>query len=325
MQLWMPKLLVVIALTTPSVALSDVLSLKLENDVFSGGDDGHYSNGLELASTFKPQSDHWTQNIGSLIPGWGPAGVDLAAYRFGHQIYTPDDIEQSELQPEDRPYAGLMYFGVSVFKNTQLQGWRETGELDIDLGIVGPATGAEKIQRGVHHLTGSDEPNGWDHQLHNEPYVNVGFEKRWWLQTKLAGLDLEYGPSAGLTAGNLYTYAASGMGLRIGQGLERSYSLPNVAPSFSGNLYFQEGGSFAWYGFANLQGRYMAHNMLLDGNTWKDSASVDRREWVGDAQVGVAMIWSQWQAAFSTVWRTREFEGQNQHDQFGSLAISTVF
>ena len=69
----------------------------------------------------------------------------------------------------------------------------------------------------------------------------------------------------------------------------------------------------------------MAHNMLLDGNTSEDSHSLDRRPWVGDAKLGLALIWNRWQLAFANVWRSREFEGQREHDQFGSLTLSRAF
>lgn len=84
-------------------------------------------------------------------------------------------------------------------------------------------------------------------------------------------------------------------------------------PAQSGSQFFRPGGDFAWYRFANVEGRYMAHNILLDGNTFEGSHSVDRREWVADAKVGVALTWSRWQLAFAKVWRTREFQRQREH------------
>ena len=176
----------------------------------------------------------------------------------------------------------------------------------------------------MHKVTDSDEPNGWDNQLENEPFVNLGYQHRWWLQERFAGLELEYGPSVGFALGNLYSYGSAGLGLRLGQNLQRSFSIPAVTPAQSGSQFFRPGGDFAWYGFANVEGRYMAHNMLLDGNTFEDSHSVDRREWVGDAKLGVALTWSRWQLAFASVWRTREFQGQQEHDQFGSITLSTA-
>lgn len=309
----------------PALSQADLYSLKIENDVIASGSDGHYTNGFELMRSFKPQADHWSLRFAEAMPGWHAQEVDNIAYRFGHQIYTPNEIEESELIEDDRPYAGLLFAGVSMFADNQHQGWRETSGLHLDVGIVGPAAGGKKIQRWVHDATGSDEPRGWDNQLRNESFVNLGYQKRWWLQHNLAGLDFEYGPSAGLALGNLYSYGSAGLGIRLGQGLSRSFSIPAVAPAQSGSLFFDQGGGFAWSLFANLEGRYMAHNMLLEGNTFKSSHSVDSREWVGDAKIGIALTWSEWQLAFASVWRTREFQTQDEHDQFGSLTISAWF
>lgn len=305
------------------LAHADALSIKIENDIVSTGEDGHYTGGLEIIYGFAPEADHWTDGLSRLLlDSRGPA--DNVAYRLGHQIYTPEDIEQTALVVDDRPYAGLLFGGVSVFSETPGEAARTTRGVHLDVGLVGPAAGGETIQRRLHEWTDSDEPRGWDNQLENEPFINLGIQQRWWKQHSPGGLEFEYGPMLGGAIGNLYTFAATGVGMRLGHNLDRSFSIPSVTPAQSGSQYFTEGEGFAWYGFANLEGRYMAHNLLLDGNTFTDSHSVDRREWVGDASLGVALTWSRWQLSFVNVWRTREFEEQRQSDHFGSLTISTL-
>jgi len=317
--------LAVLVACVPAVSQADLYSLKIENDIISTGSDGHYTNGFELMRSFKPDADHWSRRFADVLPGWSAGEVDNVAYRLGHQIYTPNDIERAELIEDDRPYAGLLFAGLSIFSDHQHEGWRGASGLHLDVGIVGPAAGGKKIQRRVHEATNSDEPRGWDNQLRNEPFVNLAYQHRWWLQQRFAGLEFEYGPSAGFSLGNLYTYGSAGLGLRIGQGLARSFSIPAVAPAQSGSMFFDQGGGFAWNLFANVEGRYMAQNMLLEGNTFKSSHSVDPNEWVGDAKAGIALTWNSWQVAFASVWRTREFNGQDKHDQFGSLTVSTWF
>lgn len=304
-------------------ASAEVFSLKVENDIFTGGRDGHYTNGIEGFWSFEPGQDHWTRGLAEAIPYWSANDLTYAAYRFGHQLYTPEEIEVAELQEDDRPYAGLLFAGVTLFSAEQGEGQRTTDTLTLDVGLVGPGAGGKRLQRAVHRVTGSDEPKGWDHQLKNEPFVNLGYEKRWWKQGQFAGLELEYGPSAGGAVGNLYTYASAGAGLRLGHGLSRSLSQASVTPASSGVQYFTPNGGFGWFVFANLEGRFMAQNMLLDGNSFRDSHSVDREKWVGDAQVGLALTWDRWQLSFANVWRTREFESQDKHDQFGSISLST--
>lgn len=306
-----------------SASADGLLSLKVENDAFSRGDDGHYTNGVELMWSFEPATDHWSRRLADMLPGWSSSSLDGVAYRFGQQIYTPNDIGAERLIEGDRPYAGLLFAGISLFDDVRLNGWRQATSLHFDIGVVGPASGAEGVQRSFHELIASEEPEGWDNQLENEPIINLAYERDWILQHHLNGLDFEYGPSLGFSLGNLYTYASSRLGMRFGEGLDRSFGIPAVAPARSGQSFFKPDQGFSWYVFASLEGRYMAHNLLLDGNTFEDSHSVDRREWVGDAQLGFALTWDRWQLAFTNVWRSDEFEEQGRHDQFGSLMLST--
>ncbi|HGS8179413.1 lipid A deacylase LpxR family protein [Pseudomonas aeruginosa] len=306
-----------------SSASAEIFSLKMENDIFTGGRDGHYTNGIEGSWSFEPAQDHWIRGMADVVPYWSASDLTYAAYRFGHQMYTPEEIEQVQLQEDDRPYAGLLFAGVTLFSSEQGDGRRITDTLTLDVGLVGQGAGGKRLQRAVHKVTSSDEPKGWNHQLENEPFVNLGYEKRWWKQDSLAGLELEYGPSMGGAIGNLYTYASAGAGVRFGHGLDRSLSQASITPASSHVQYFSPNKEFAWFFFANLEGRLMAHNMLLDGNTFRNSHSVNREKWVGDAQLGLALMWDRWQLSIANVWRSREFETQDKHDQFGSISLST--
>lgn len=305
---------------------SGLLTVKSENDSYSHeGDDGHYTNGVELIWSFETDESHWLRNIASSLPGWASEDVDGGAYRLTHQIYTPDNIRIPRLIENDRPYAGLLMGGVSLFDNVRHLGWREARSLNLDVGMVGPASGAEVVQREFHEVIGGDKPRGWDHQLDNEPVVNASYKHAWIGGSSLGDLDIEYGPRLGFSLGNLYTYAATGLGVRIGSELDSSFGIPAIAPAQGGWSHFQRGQGFNWQLFASLEGRYMAHNLLLDGNTFEDSHSVDRNEWVGDALVGASLTWDRWQVTFAHAWRTDEFAGQDSHHAFGSITLSRWF
>ena len=301
-----------------------LLSVKVENDMFSAGGDRHYTNGVEATWAFEPADGHWTRRFAKAVPGWSANSLGVA-YRFGQQMYTPEDIQQEALIEDDRPYAGLLFAGVSLLNHSPREGWRLAESMHFDVGIVGPASGAGALQRDFHEWIATDDPSGWDNQLENEPIANIAYKRAWVRQQRFAGLEAEYGPSAGFALGNLYTYASSGLGLRLGEGLSRSFGIPAVAPAYGGQSSFQRDQGFSWYVFTAFAGRYMAHNLLLDGNTFEDSHSVTRREWVGDAQAGAALTWDRWQLAYTYLWRTDEFEEQDGYDQFGSIVISTWF
>jgi lipid A 3-O-deacylase len=75
------------------------------------------------------------------------------------------------------------------------------------------------------------------------------------------------------------------------------------------------------HAFAALDVRYVMHDITLDGNTFKDSASVDRKDLVADLGVGVAAHWGSWKIAFARYFRTSEFRGQDSDAELGSLTI----
>ena len=183
-----------------SASAEGLLSLKVENDAFSAGGDGQYTNGVEVIWAFEPADQHWTRRLADIIPGWSGSSLAGATYRLGQQMYTPEDIEVEALIKDDRPYAGLLFGGVSLLSEREHGGLRLADSLHIDVGIVGPASGAEVGQRNFHELIAADKPRGWDNQLDNEPVINFGYERAWFMKQNFSGLTIEYGPSAAISS-----------------------------------------------------------------------------------------------------------------------------
>jgi len=81
-------------------------------------------------------------------------------------------------------------------------------------------------------------------------------------------------------------------------------------------------GDFSAYAFFTADGRFVAHNIFLDGNTFRDSHSVDKKHWVADLTVGVALIYGRFTLAYTNALRTKEFDGQDRASRFGSVSAS---
>lgn len=303
-------------------AADGTFSLRIENDGLASGDDNHFTSGVEFNWSFAPAEDHWTQRMAGLLPDGVIGRADRAAYRFSHQIYTPEEIRVSRLLEDQRPYAGLMFGGISLYDDVPRGNWRQATDLHFDVGMIGPSSQADSIQREVHRFTNSDRPSGWENQLGDEPILNAAFRRQWWHEQPLAGKTLSHGPSVGAALGNLYVYANGGYGVRWG---DEGTGLPSVTPNPGSRQTFTQRSGLRWYLFASVEGYYMAHNLTLDGNTFKSSHSVDRREWVGDLIGGVALAWDAWQLTYTAVSRSREFHGQDNRDVFGAITLARDF
>src|SRR5690606_27284347 len=174
------RLVAVLVAGWPAVLLADSLSIKVENDLLSyEDDDGHYSGGLELFWSFEPDNGHWARGLAEALPGWAGDEVQTLAYRFGMQGYTPEDLRSRELIEDDRPSGGVLYVGVSMYEGRAETDHRVSRELRLDTGLVGPGTGVGKVQRWIQKHINAPEPRGGQHQLPNEPFLNVDYGQQW--------------------------------------------------------------------------------------------------------------------------------------------------
>jgi hypothetical protein len=137
---------------------------------------------------------------------------------------------------------------------------------------------------------------------------------------------LDFTPHIGGALGNVYTYANAGVTIRYGKRLPNDYGPPRIQPGLPGSGVFSPVSGFDWYVFAGIDGRAVARNIFLDGNTFRDSRSVDKEPLIGDLQFGLVLYWPVMRLSYTHVLRTREFQTQqSSKDYFGSLSMSVMF
>lgn len=298
-------------------------SFVLENDLFAGFD-RDYTNGIRLSWTSGvDEVPVWALRAARVLPMFPDAGTVRASYVVGQSIYTPSDITRENPPGDDRPYAGWLYGAIGLMAETGTR----LDQLQVQLGVVGPYAFAEETQTLVHEIVGSDKPQGWDHQIHNEPGIVITYERSWRALAAASegGLGFDATPHIGGALGNVLTYGNLGATLRVGYNMPNDYGPPRIEPSLPGSGYFERQDEFGWYLFAGFDGRAVARNIFLDGNSFEDSRSVDKNIFVGDLQVGIAFALGSTRIAYTHVFRTPEFDGQNNADKFGALGVSVQF
>lgn len=310
---------------------SGIVTLQVENDVVVGTD-RNYTNGLRL-SYLSPEvaPDHWSWKVARKLPIYAPGQKLRFSTAIGQSIFTPEDTEATQLILDDRPYAAWAYggFGVLLYDDKRDAAGRPLGtgqmqSLVLELGVVGPWAMGEEVQNNFHTLIGAERSKGWSHQLENEPGAMLTYESKWrrfLFYGARQGLGLEVMPHVGGAVGNVMTYGALGASLRLGAGLPEDFGPPRIRPSLPGSGYFRGSDGFSWYLFAGAEGRYVLRNIFLDGNSYRDSHSIDKNPLVGDLQAGVAITYDGLRLSYTQVYRSPEIDGQSG-DRFGSVALS---
>jgi hypothetical protein len=280
-----------------------------DNDAYFNIGDRHYTNGLYASLTTPPRADGQDFNRRYSV-------------FLGQSIFTPADLSLADPDPDDRPYAGWLYGGVKMYNENAAM----LDRVELKLGIVGPSSAADAIQRWWHslHVFGGIPPVGWSHQLEDEPGVVMSAQRIWRVTLAEGLIDGELLPEANLSVGNVFTYAGVGASLRAGRNLRADWGPPRIEPALQGSDFVDRdaAGSFAWYVFAGIEGRAIARNIFLDGNTFRDSPRVSRETFVADYSIGAALIGGPLAFRLSYTERTREFETQRGNDKFVSLNLS---
>jgi hypothetical protein len=301
---------------------SSAISIIFENDVFYDTD-RHYTNGIRLSGEIALNDvPEWLQDAARQFPFFPDDGTMRAGFAVGQSIYTPPDITLENPPLDERPYAGWLYGSIGLVAESG----RQLDQLELSLGVVGPASLADETQKFVHEITGSDDPRGWDTQLKNEPGVVLTYQHSWrGYGEPEPGLGFDATPHVGGALGNVFTYANAGVTLRFGEHRPNDYGPPRIQPSLPGSGFFDSPDGFGWYVFAGIEGRAVVRNIFLDGNSFTDSRSVDKEPFVGDLQFGVALTWQGVRLSYTHVLRTREFESQDESDNFGAFSASVRF
>lgn len=321
-----PLALIALALTLPGGANAahgekGFWSFQLENDLLGKNDDHFYTSGWQFnyLSPHKPPPS--LENLTDNVPFYRKDDIGFYGYNVGQQIFTPDNITATTLQVGDRPYAGWLFGELYVGHRYIDHGdFERINGLILTVGVVGPAAMAEETQKLIHSITGSDNPRGWDNQLENELGVNASYlRKRRFIFNLEGKRQWEFGTHAGMTLGNVYSYAALGVMLRWGTQLKDDIGPPSMRPGFPGLAAFNPYRQANWYVFTGLETRVVARNIFLDGNTNVDSHSVEKKDLVGDLQLGFALRVDNARISFSQLFRSKEFENQPKSTQYGAI------
>lgn len=300
-----------------------ILSVVWENDIF-GNTDQNYTNGIRISwlssEAGMPNWANWAAD--NLLPV-ASNGNKRTSLAVGQSMFTPENLATTLPQPTDRPYAGWLYGSMGVVSDTGTT----LDNVMLTLGVVGPSSQAEETQKWVHSIVGSPDPKGWDNQLRDEPGIVLTYERKWrgLYQFSPFGFGFDATPHVGVNLGNIFTDASTGLTFRLGRDLPADYGPPRIRPSVPGSDFFIPTQDFGWYLFAGVEGRAVARNIFLDGNSFRESAHVEKENFVGGLQAGGAITYGPTRISYTHVLSTREYETQVKPEQFGVISVSWRF
>lgn len=311
-----------------------------ENDYWfsSNSTDAYYTQGLKIQYLQVLDS---TSRFAGYCFFFKEEGVQNAVgYSIGQNIYTSTDISKPEIMVGDRPYGAWLYLGATAISNSTAKRKRITS--DLYLGVIGPIAQGEFIQRNFHKLIHSPKPEGWPNQIANDIGVNLGlqYEKGFdclsFASQNNTLFHLDLVPHGEVLVGSVFN--------TVGIGAAAKLSLFNSSPYFAdvfgvGGMIKKKGiqekrlsffKSFAKSNlaiFSRSTGKTVIWNSLLQGGFFNRSSpytirSAAIRRLYLDVDYGITYSHPYFDLSYSRAFRTKEFEGQERHHQWGQLYLT---
>ncbi len=295
----------------------------LDNDLFLSDDSG-YTNGLSVAfynvsgKEGLPSPGWMLKPIDWLLTASNKPDAAVNIITIGQAMLTPEDISVAVPSEGELPYAGLL-----SISNTYLTLRKKyANKISVTYGFVGPLSFAEETQKVIHTITGSDDPKGWDTQLKNEFVFQFGIGRAW-RNWESNNREWDLINTVEMDIGTIASRIDTGVMLRFGSNLIRSYATPLLSSSRTTNPAAIGGD---WNVYAGLNAGYIFNQIFADGNTFRDSRSIDYDREKIRATIGFTISWQEYSIAFAIVdadiIKNNSTESQGNLTRYGTLTLA---
>jgi hypothetical protein len=314
----LPALAMLALAAAPAAAGDTRFALMLQNDVVAGNDGGGYSNGIALSAmrSVAPGEGaipaQWL--LAPVAPWLGLGPATLTVSSLNQTMVTPSDLARKIPDPADTPYIGTLWFRAA---QVSVQG-AIADMLALNLGLVGPASGAKRSQILIHSLTHSERPQGWDSQLPNRALIAVDRYRALRLASGGASDDrvaADLIVLGGVSVGNLQSSLGGSLLLRYGSGLQRSYPTALRAVSRSADPIMLGRG---WFVYGAVHADRVFWNLDVG-----DAARL--RESQVTAVAGLAYGWDDSSLSFSLQSTSPLTTLTGRRKSYGSLSYATLW
>src|SRR5688572_23143184 len=146
----------------------DAVRVQIDNDLFAGDNkDRDYTGGMSITISGERARDGLLsldpllRRLDNLSDDNQEADVYYAR-QIGLLAFTPGNTLVAEVQPDDRPYASLLFLSNGRVRVDADDRGAWTSSLTI--GVLGLSV-SESLHSAVHELVGSERPRGYDHQI----------------------------------------------------------------------------------------------------------------------------------------------------------------
>jgi hypothetical protein len=289
--------------------------LQIDNDLFAGRDlDRDYTGGMAIAISGTAARDGLLSLdpvLAKLDQLSSPSSAVSIHYarQLGMMIFTPNDTLIAEPQPNDRPYASLLFISNGrVRVDADDRGaWSST----LTIGVLGLSL-SESLHDAVHELVGSEAPRGYDNQISagGEPTARYTLARHnLWIANATGTVDVKTTVQGSV---GYLTEGGAAISMRVGRFRTPWWSFaPELTDYMAAPVPFEGADAGReFYLFAGARIKARAYNAFLQGQFRESAVRYSFNEiepLIAEAWIGVVtQVFEQTQLSYTLNYQTAE-------------------
>lgn len=271
------------------------IGLITDNDLYSSPiNDQYYTAGLEIFYRYLGNSQN------------EKVAKKITEFRLGQYIYNPQSVRANEINVNDRPFAGYLFAeaGINTFYTDE-----SIFKLTFQGGVVGPESGAEEVQRGLHQMVGYPTVRGWQYQITTTIAVQAAafYSKKIFAERYKEKVDFHL--QGEINLGTIWNTASIGAMSRISfkRPLQAMYnsSLHGAVLNHNKEAYKEQREFFL---YINPMVQYMQYDATIEGSHFNTTSPVTFPliPFRFNAEIGLKYRYNNWNYSYSVNYRGKE-------------------
>jgi hypothetical protein len=294
------------------------------NDRLGDGKDRWKTGGLTQSFVF-PEHIFSDEN-------WFSGRASALELNIRGLVITPDNTTATGIDNSDRPFAQYAAGGIylrSIARPGALTPSitvQTEDRIGVEAGWQGDPLPLFDVQNAIHGMAGTGGNAGnLSNTIEGEILVNLEGRRNWRFHVDGAERDVEFAPFVQTSLGMRENSLRVGGDVFIGSALEgRTWGSDLATGAVMAGASMPRRG-FDWTLFAGGDLGYIASDAFLDGGFAVGGPSVERRDVVGRARVGVLLDFNNYGIGFSLNWLGKEFRRQSDGQMIGALQLKYRF
>ncbi len=313
--------LLCLSVLSTSPAHADTISFTVDNDFFVGRDHD-YTSGLFFAYASSPKATTEELPMGFLAT-WLPTlqhSQKTAIFKLGQSLWTPEDLKQKTPEPDQRPYAAVLFVQAALFQQAENQ----SQQYRLRLGTTGENAKGEEVQNGFHNIGGSTDAQGWGYQIEDQAIIQAAyrFDRLLTLGNQHHKHSVNTSATGRLQVGNDQSEIALSIAARWGSNLNNIVGDIGYTPSNYFNQAALPQTGTGYYVFAGIEARYRANDIYIEGNRPGHYPDMSIKSGQATVVSGIVYYQPRWGSSLTLALTSKEFEQDDDDSSaVGSLNI----